>query len=227
MTDVWVLDYMSGTLVQQLHQSDNTASDFGKPQMNLKYGSHHIYFIASRGQNPTLNTTDKTISFTKTLDTFYKDYSVDVVSTSNGNRAVTLDRVVTRLKLTFTDAIASDAATFNITPHTWYFAWNYVNATPAGAATDQTITLNIPDSQKGKTNVNASLYGFSTATEWTTNVSINSKTASNAVLGSATLSDVPFKSNRSSDFEGPLFGSVGEMALSLNSTWDDSYNSAW
>jgi hypothetical protein len=28
MADVWVLDYMNGQLVQQLHQGDNTAEDF-------------------------------------------------------------------------------------------------------------------------------------------------------------------------------------------------------
>ena len=33
MTDLWVLDYMGGVLVQQLHQDDNTADDFGKPVM--------------------------------------------------------------------------------------------------------------------------------------------------------------------------------------------------
>ena len=30
MTDVWVLDYMDGQLIQQVHQSDNTAEEFGK-----------------------------------------------------------------------------------------------------------------------------------------------------------------------------------------------------
>ncbi len=117
LTDVWVLDYDGeGNLLQQLHQDDNAAEDFGKPVMNLAYGQHHVYFIASRGQTPTLNTETKTISFSKVLDTFFKDYEVSVVSTSNGNRAVTLDRVVTRLKLTFTDEIPSNAATFNVTP---------------------------------------------------------------------------------------------------------------
>ena len=103
LTDVWVLDYMDGKLVQQVHQTDNTAEDFGKPVMSLKYGSHHIYFIASRGQGAQLDTEAKTITFSKVLDTFYKDYEVSVAGSSNGNRAVTLDRVVTRLRLTFTD----------------------------------------------------------------------------------------------------------------------------
>lgn len=227
LTDVWVLDYMNGALVQQLHQDDNTTNDFGKPVLQLAYGSHHIYFLASRGSSATLNTDAHTITFGKVLDTFYKDYEVSVVSTSNGNRAVALDRIVTRLKLTFTDAISDDAATINITPHTWYYAWDYVNATPAGAATDQTSALNIPASDHGKTGVFASLYGFSTEAEWTTDVSINSKKSDNTVIGSATLTDVPFQANRSTDYSGPLFGTEGETSLSLNSTWNTSYEGTW
>lgn len=226
MTDVWVLDYMGGTLVQQLHQS-NTDEDFGAPTMNLAYGSHHVYIIASRGQNPTLDTENHIVSFAKVLDTFYKDYSVDVVATSNGNRAVTLDRVVTRLRLTFTDAVDENASTINFAPHTWYYGWDYINGTPAGAATDQVVSINIPSDKLGTTGLQANLYGFSTATEWTTDVAINSKKSDNTVIGSATIEDAPFKANRISEYSGPLFSSEGAMTLSLNSTWDDAYNGVW
>ena len=227
LTDVWVLDYMGGELVQQIHQSDNTAEDFGKPVMQLAYGSHHVYFVASRGQSPVLDTDNKTITFGKVLDTFYKDYEVTVVSTSNGNRAVTLDRCVTKLKLVFSDAIPTDAATFNITPATWYYGINYQTGAPAAAASDQTISLNIPAASIGVTNESVNVFGFSTASEWTTDVSLNAKTAGNDVLGSATLTAVPFKANRVSEYTGPLFGSAGTMTLSLGTTWDDSYEGTW
>ena len=48
MTDVWVLDYVDGSLVQQRHQTSED-DDFGAPTLALSVGSHHIYFIASRG----------------------------------------------------------------------------------------------------------------------------------------------------------------------------------
>lgn len=227
MTDVWVLDYMSGALVQQLHQSDVTAEDFGKPVLNLAYGSHHIYIIASRSTGATLDTDAGTIIFTRVLDTFYKDYEVNVVSTSNGNRAVTLDRIVTKLRLGFTDAIAENAATFNITPTTWYYGWDYINATPADAKVNQTITVNIPASEIGSTSTTVNIYGFNTSSQVTTNITLNSKDADGNVIGQATIADVPFKSNRVSEYTGPLFGSAGNMTLSLNSTWDDSYTGIW
>jgi hypothetical protein len=226
MTDVWVLDYKDGALAQQRHltQSDE---DWAAPVLNLAYGSHHVYFIASRGSGATLNTDAHTISFTKVLDTFYKDYSVDVVATSNGNRAVTLDRVVTRLRLTFTDAISADAATVNFAPHTWYYAWDYIAGTPAGAATDQVVTINIPSENLGQTGIQANLFGFSGATEWTTDIAINSKTSGGSTIGSATITAAPFKANRISEYSGPLFGSEGTLALSLSTDWSDAYEGTW
>lgn len=226
MTDVWVLDYMGSTLVQQVHQM-NTDEDFGVPVMQLAYGSHHVYFVASRGTGPDMNVVEHRLTWEKVSDTFYKDYEVNVVATSNGNRAVTLERVVTKLRLTFTDAIPGNAATINITPATWYKGLDYVTGEPCAVAESQMTTINIPSTSIGQTGVQASMFSISTATEWTTDVTISSKTAANAVLGTATLTAVPLKANRVSDYSGPLFSAGGVMTLSLNGTWDDAYNGVW
>ena len=227
MTDVWVLDYMNGVLMQQVHQSDNTADDFGKPVMQLAYGSHHVYFVASRGTGTDLNVGEHRLTWEKVSDTFYKDYEVNVVTTSNGNRAVTLERVVTKLRLTITDAIPENAATINITPATWYKGLDYVTGEPCAMVENQTTTINIPSTSIGQTGVQASMFSVSTATEWTTDVTISSKTTADAVLGTATLTDVPLKANRVSDYSGPLFSAGGSLSLSLNGEWMDSYEGTW
>ena len=228
MTDVWVLDYVDGTLVQQLHQSDNTAADFGTPTLNLSMGTHHIYFVASRGVGAVLNTTTHVLTFTSVRDTFWKDYAITITSgTSSGNRSVTLDRIVTKLKLMFTDAIPEGAATFNVTPSSWYYGVDYTTGEPSEATADGTIMVNIPSSEIGVVNEAVSIFGFSSATEWTTDIDINCKSASDAVLGSATIISAPFVRNRVSEYTGQLFGDNGGMTLSLNATWDDSYNGVW
>lgn len=227
MTDVWVLDYMGGELVQQLHQDDNMAEDFGQPRLNLKYGTHQVYFIASRGVNPVLDTDAHTITFDNVRDTFWKRYDVSVVATSNGNRAVTLDRVVTKLRLTFTDEVPVTANSISIVPHTWYYGIDYLTGQPASVRTDAATVITIPDASKGQTGIQASLFGFSGADEWNTDVVISSRTATDAVLGSATITSTPFKANRVSDYSGPLFSSGGSMSLSLNGEWEDSYQGTW
>ena len=227
LTDVWVLDYMDGALVQHVRQSDNTAEDFGKPIMKLAYGVHQVYFIASRGVSPVLDTDAHTITFGNVRDTFWKRYDVSVVATSNGNRAVTLDRVVTKLRLTFTDEVPATANSISIVPHTWYYGLDYTTGQPAGAQTDAATVITIPDASKGQTGIQASLFGFSTAEEWNTDVAISSRTATDVVLGSATIASAPFKANRVSDYSGPLFSAGGSMSLSLNGEWEDSYQGSW
>jgi hypothetical protein len=227
MTDVWVLDYVGGELKQQLHQTSDD-DDFGSPTMSLSHGTHHIYFIASRGAGAVLNTTTHALTFTSVRDTFWKDYEITISSgTSSGNRSVTLDRIVTKLKLTFTDAIPEGAATFNVTPSSWYYGVDYTTGEPSEATANGTITVNIPSSEIGVVNEAVSIFGFSSATEWTTNIAINCKADNNDVLGSATITSAPFVRNRVSEYTGPLFGDSGAMTLSLNATWDDSYTGTW
>ena len=227
MSDLWVLDYMDGKLVQQVHQSDNTAEDFGKPTMTLAYGNHHVYFVASRGTSPLLNTEDGTITWSSVRDTFWKDYEVTVVSTSNGNRAVTLDRVVTKLNLAFTDAISADAATINFTPATWYYGLNYKTGEPTAATTSQANTMQVPDGYAGRTDVSVSYFSISPSTEWTTDVTVNSKDADGNIIGQGVMEDVPLKRNRVTEYSGPLFTAGGEMALTLNGTWETSETGTW
>ena len=228
MTDVWVLDYdADGNLLQQIHQSDNTAEDFGKPVVSLAYGNHHVYFVASRGAEPVLNTTDGTIIWSSVRDTFWKDYEVSVVSTSNGNRAVTLDRVVTKLSLAFTDAISDDAATINFTPATWYYGLNYKTGEPTTATNNQTNTMQVPANYAGRTDVSVSYFSISPSEEWKTDVTVNSKDADGNIIGQGVMTDVSLKRNRITEYSGPLFTAGGETALTLNGVWDDPEIGTW
>ncbi len=227
MTDVWVLDYVDGVLVQQLHQEDNTAEDFGKPVMQLAYGSHHVYFIASRGANPTLNTTGGTVTWERPSDTFYKDYAVDVVATSNGNRAVTLERVATKLKLTIEDEVPAGCAEVAVTPDVWYYGWDYVHGSAvAQQQTERVVT--VPSSLVGTTGqLVVTIYGLSGVTEWMTNVSISGRTSTLSVIGSASIVGAPFKANRATEYSGNLYGSGGLINVGLNSTWTTSHVGSW
>ena len=227
MTDLWVLDYMGDVLVQQIHQSDNTAEDFGRPSMTLAYGSHHVYFVASRGVSPTLSTTNGTITWTTVRDTFWKDYAVEVVSTSNGNRAVALDRIVTKLALKFTDAVSANASTINFTPSSWYYTLNYKTGEPTTSTTSQTISTSVPASYIGNTDVLISYFSLSPSTDWTTDVNVNSKDGDNNIIGQGNMSSVPLKRNRATEYSGPLFSSGGTVTTSLNTDWITTYEGEW
>jgi hypothetical protein len=226
MTDLWVLDYIGTTLAQQIHQV-STDEDFGTPTLNLSVGSHHIYFIASRGQDATIDTDAHTITFGKVRDTFYMDYEINVTATSNGSRSVTLERIVTKFTAIITDAIPEGAATFNMIPSQWYYGWDYVAGTPTTATTSQAITINIPASEIGKTDELLSIFGFSSDTEWTTDITLDCKKADRTILGSAVLANVPLKRNRITEYTGPLFSSNGLTTVGLSTDWDTEYVGTW
>lgn len=226
MTDLWVFDYVDGICVQSLHQ---TADDpaWGKPVMQLAYGSHHVYFVVSRGEAPTLDTSSHLLTWERPSDTFWKDYDVNVVSTSNGNRAVTLDRVVTRLRLSMTDEVPANCATLAVTPNVWYYGWDYVAGVPA-AQQHRERSVQVPASYVGTAGqLTMTVYGLSTADEWATDVTIEARDGNGTVIGSGTIVAAPFKSNRSTDYSGPLFGASGSLDISVNDEWTSAFSGTW
>ena len=226
MTDLWVFDYMNGQCIQKLHQ---TADDenWGAPQMSLPYGQHHVYFVASRGGEPSVNETDHIISWGTVRDTFWKDYAVSVVNTSNGNRAVTLDRVCTKVKLTVNDEVSASCASIEVTPSVWYYGLDYVTGEAVSAQT-KTLSVDVPNSYVGTTGqLFVSVFGISGLDEWTTNVSVAAKDGSGNVIGSATINGAPFVRNRASEYSGNLFGSGGVLDVSLSQDWQTAHVGTW
>lgn len=226
MTDLWVFDYVDGVCVQTVHQTAESEG-WGQPTMALVYGSHHVYFVASRGDGATVDADGHTITWTGPRDTFWKDYAVDVLSTSNGNRAVTLDRVATKLKVTVTDEVPTGCKAVKVTPERWYYGWDYVNGVAvASQQTERSVA--VPESYAGTTGqLVVSIFGLSGANEWVTNVSIKATDASDAVIGSASIVGAPFKANRSTEYSGSLFGSAGNLDVSVNSEWENAKTGTW
>jgi hypothetical protein len=226
MTDLWVLDYVGGQLVQQVHQA-STDEDFGTPTLNLDYGSHHIYFVASRGTAPTLSTEGHTISWGTTSDTFYKDYSVAVTSGTASTQNVTLNRVATKLTITINDAIVDGTAYVEITPQTWYYGLDYVTGEPTAAQTAAPRTINIPSTKAGVTGMTLNIFGLSSATEWTTDVTVTACDGDDNTIGQASISNAPFKANRVTNYAGNLFTNTGGFTLALSGEWDTEFAGSW
>jgi ligand-binding SRPBCC domain-containing protein len=183
--------------------------------------------VASRGTTPTLNVGAHSITWERPSDTFWKDYEVNVVSTSNGNRAVTLDRVATKLKLTVTDEVKAECAEVAVEPVAWYYGLDYVNGAPLSQQQTERVVA-VPANLVGTSGQLAvTIFGLSGSTEWTTDVTVSARTAEHAVIGTATMADVPFKANRATEYSGPLFGTAGSMTLTLGAEWDTSATGTW
>ena len=226
MTDLWVFDYMDGACAQTVHQI-STDADWGQPKMSLSYGHHHVYFVASRGEGATLDADGHTITWTGPRDTFWKDYEVDVVSTSNGNRAVTLDRVATKVRIVVNDEVPATCKAVTVTPERWYYGWDYVaGVAMASQQTERRVT--VPESYVGTTGQLAvSIFGLSGADEWVTNVAVKALGDGDAILGSAMITGAPFKANRSTEYSGSMFSSGGSLDVGISTSWDSPHIGTW
>ena len=226
MTDLWVFDFVDGICVQTVHQN---ASDegWGQPQMSLQYGQHHIYFVASRGDSPTVDADGHTIVWDIPRDTFWKDYEVSVTNTSNGNRAVTLDRVATKLRITANDEVPEGCASVSVTPASWYYGINYT--TGAAVSNQQKErTVQVPASYVGTSGqLVINIFGISGSDEWTTSLAIQAKDGNGHVIGSATINGAPFKRNRATEYSGNLFVSNGILDAAVNQEWESSVSGTW
>lgn len=229
LTDVWVFDFIGGECVQSLHQESSTAGDtFGRPQLPLAYGSHHVYFVASRGTGPVVNTTAKTITWQTPRDTYWKDYEVNVTSTSNGNRSVTLDRVVTKLRISINDGIPTGMSTMSVTPSVWYYGMNYQTGEPSNMIGNQERVVSVPTTYIGTTGqLSMSIFGFSSDTEWTSDITVVAKNGDGVTIGSASMTGAPLKRNRSTDYSGNLFSSGGAATMTVNNAWDTPVTLSW
>ena len=226
MTDLWLFDYMDGQLVQTLHQSPSDA-DWGIPKMTLAYGSHHVYFVASRGDAPSIDQASHIIEWSVPRDAFWKDYQVDVTSTSTASRSVVLDRVATKLKVTIKDEVPAACTQLSLTPSVWYYGLDYVNGL-AVRSDNKERTVTVPASYAGTSGQLAmSIFGLSDTDEWTSDVVLKSLDDDGTVLGQVTLSSAPFKRNRATEYSGNLFGSGGGIDVSLNDTWEQSFTAEW
>lgn len=223
MTDVWVLDYVDGVLKQQVHQV-STDADFGSPQLTLGYGEHHLYFVASRGSEPTLDTDACTLTWARPSDTFWKDYAMTVSGSTGASVAVALDRVVSKFAVTITDAVPSDVSTINIVPSTWYYGMYFTTGLPTDARTSLPRPIAIPSSYAGRTGVQLSIFGFSSSTQWTTDVLVTSERDDESVVSEATISSAPIQRNRVTGCSGMLFSQINTHSITLSTDWGEAIN---
>ena len=224
MTDLWLFDYVDGTLVQTLHQV-STDADFGTPSPTLAYGEHRIYFVVSRGASPVINGT--VISWGSVRDTFWKSMAVSVGGASASAYSVALDRVVTKLKITATDAVPDGTATVVVLPGKWYAGLDYLTGQPADMRDSEEMSVSVPASYAGTMGLAVSFFGFSFAAEWTTPLTVSARDADNDIIGLVNVAAAPFMANRATEFSGALFSTSGTFTITLNDEWDAPWTGTW
>ena len=224
LTDVWVFDYVGGKLQAATHQTASDAS-FGSPSLTVDYGDHTFYFVASRGDTPTIDGT--TISWSKPSDTFWSSLTMTVAPSTSASQSVTLHRVAARLRVTITDEIPTGLAVLSVTPSHWYYGLDITT----GEATDdrQTArTVNVPASYIGTTGqLIASFFTISPSAAWSTDVSLQALKSDNTPMASISVTDVPMQRNHITDYSGTLFGAGRAITIDADDSWGEDIQGSW
>ena len=224
MTDLWLFDYIGDELQQAIHQTA-TDANFGTPAINASYGDHTIYFVASRGDTPTIDGT--TISWTKPSDTFWASRSITIAPSTSASQTVSLQRVATRLRLTVTDEIPATLAQICITPSHWYYGIDYLT----GEATDDLQTertINVPASYIGTTGqLYANFYSMSPSSAWQTDITMKAKDGDGGVISQIGIADVPLERNRVTNYSGPLFSASRTSSVTADGEWGEEITGTW
>ena len=224
MTDLWLFDYKDGVLVRTLHKAQGDV-DFDSPVLQMEYGQHHVYFVASRGKVPIVSGTQ--VTWGTPSDTFWKDMAVTVGDGSSSNVAVSLDRVATKLCVTVTDEVPGGMASIVITPSVWWYGLDYTTGAAIESRSNER-SISVPTSYIGTMGeLMVNVFGISDDDEWVTDVTIAAKNADGDVLGSVALDDVPFKRNRVTEASGSLFSGSRTFTVSLNDQWLNSHVIEW
>ena len=224
LTDVYVFDYVGGQLQATTHQTASDAS-FGSPSLTVDYGDHTFYFVASRGDTPTIDGT--TISWAKPSDTFWATLDITVSPGSSITQAVSLHRVAARLRITVTDEIPTTLASLSVTPSHWYYGLDYLTG---DAADDRQTarTVNVPASYVGTTGqLVASFFTISPQSQWTTDITMKATATDNSTLSSISILNIPMQRNHDTSYGGSILNAGRSITLSSNDEWVEDDAVTW
>lgn len=227
MQDVYVVDHVDGSFVQLVHQTKDDA-DFGRPSVPMTYGTHTLYFIASRGTGSEIDTDSHTVTWDGVKDTYYKAVTVDVSASSAAVRNITLDRVVTKIKINIKDEVPEGIASINLTPGLMYKGFDYVADEPVDEVYESEYAIDVPESYVGTKNLlSVSIFSLSGSDEWTTDLKVLAKDTDGKSIGGVSIESVPLLRNRATEYTGKLFITDGTASMTLNDEWLPSYSDTW
>ena len=223
MKDLWLYDYVGGSLVQTVHQS-STDEGFGSASVGITYGEHTFYIVASGGSDATTDGT--TITWGRPGDTFYLAKTVDLQPAGDKNVSLLLKRVATRLRIVPSDEIPADISSI-AWQDTWYYALNYLTGEADGAQSTER-SVSVPASYIGTTGeLTVVAYSLCPIDGYTTDIKITARRSDESTIAEINLSDVAFERNRLTILSGGLATSTRSFGISVDDEWADDYNVGW
>ena len=218
-----VLDYFrvtDGEVTSSLTQKSGESS-FGTIADEIPYGVHKLYFIGHKSEVTGFE--NGVASFDKVTDTFSHTLTLDVDTETESSHAIELLRNVAKLELVAVDALPDNLATveFTITGADKNLD---VDTGLGETKNTQVKTIQIPETNLGKTNCTFSAYTFLLDDESSITVEFTAKDKGGNIIVSHTFENVEMQTNFISRITGKAFGDQFGFSITASTEWAGEFD---
>lgn len=209
-------DYMDGQRLQA-----DTISLPSPLTLNMKYGDHHVYFLAHSSTEGDMEGMKYTPE--KVTETFWKDFSIQVNENMNPNQELQMKRVVSRAMITVKDAFPSSVKAVRMTVGGHLCTLDVMTGNGVtDSASDYAITWKLGDEYAGRSGLYFSVYTFTPteSEEFDVTLKIEALGADGKMLYGAQASGVPLLRNRCTNAICRLFSGNTGITFSEPEDWE-------
>lgn len=224
LKELWVFDCYEDSCALLAKQTDADDS-FGVVAMRLGYGKHRLAFVASRGEGSKVDLKNGRIEWDKVKDSFWCCEDVDVQRGGAVDMAVTLKRIVGRLRVMMYDVVPSGMKKMRITAEGWYRGVDVrTGEAVATLEADEGITevslVDIPAVYVGTSKrLAVSMWCVGRTEQWTQTVGIAALDSDGGVIGETSCDGVPMVRNRVTQLGGYFLSGGKSGNVSLDDSW--------
>ena len=224
LKELWVFDCYEDSCALVAKQTDADDS-FGVVAMQLGYGKHRLAFVASRGEGSSVDVKNGRIKWDKVKDSFWCCEDVDVVRGGAVDMAVTLKRIVGRLRVMMYDVVPSGMKKMRITAEAWYRGVDVRTGEAVGTLeTDEGITevslVDIPAAYVGTSKrLAVSMWCVGRTEQWTQTVGIAALDSDGGVIGETSCDGMPMVRNRVTQLGGYFLSGGKSGNVSVDDSW--------
>lgn len=224
LKELWVFDCYEDSCALVAKQTDADDS-FGVVAMRLGYGKHRLAFLASRGEGSSVDVGNGKIEWDKVKDSFWCCEDIDVVRGGAVDMAVTLKRIVGRLRVMMYDVVPARMKKIRITAEEWYRGVDVRTGEAVGTLeTDKGITevslVDIPATYVGTSKrLAVSMWSVGRSEQWTQTVGIAALDVDGGVIGETSCDGVPMERNRVTQLGGYFLSGGKSGNVSVDDSW--------
>lgn len=209
-------DYMDGEQMQA-----DTVSLPSPLTLNMKYGAHHVYFLAHSSTGGSMEGMKYTPE--KVTETFWQDFSLQVDENMASSQELQMKRVVSRAMITVKDAFPASVKSVRMTVGGHLRTLDVTTGNgDADSASDYTITWEIGDEYAGRSGLYFSVFTFTPteSEEFDVALKIEALGADGKMLYGAQASGVPLLRNRCTNAICRLFSGNTGITFSDPDDWN-------